>query len=73
MESSLIKLWKVLFSHLVNVVKNNVMSAEQVGNMFGSLLIAQSSKHWKEVGKYSFSLSLSLNPAVGNISLALKL
>ena len=55
MESSLIKLWKALFTHLVNVVKNNVMSAEQVGNMFGSLLIAKSSKHWKEVGKYFLS------------------
>lgn len=59
MESSLIKLWKALFSHLVNVVKNNVMSAEQVGNMFGSLLIAKSSKHWKEVGK-DFFLYFSL-------------
>ena len=51
-ESSLIKLWKALFAHLVNIVQNNVMRAEQVGNMFGSLLIAKSSKHWKEVGKY---------------------
>ncbi|KAJ7357406.1 hypothetical protein OS493_024917 [Desmophyllum pertusum] len=51
-EPSLLKLWKTLFSHLVNVVKNNVMRAEEVGSMFGSLLIAQSSQHRKEVGKY---------------------
>ena len=44
------------------------MSAEQVGNMFGSLLITKSSKHWKEVGKYFFP-----NLTVGNISLAFEL
>ncbi|XP_022806429.1 uncharacterized protein LOC111343504 [Stylophora pistillata] len=47
-EASLMKLWKELFSHLVNVVKNNVMSAEEVGDTFGSLLITQSSKYWRE-------------------------
>lgn len=41
------------------------MSAEQVGNMFGSLLITESSKHWKEVGKFFF-----YNLTVGNISFA---
>lgn len=41
------------------------MSAEQVGNMVGSLLIAESSKHWKEVGKYFF-----YNLTVRNISFA---
>jgi len=48
-ESSLVKLWKSLFSHLVNVVTNNVMRAEEVGNMFGSLLIFRYSSYRKEV------------------------
>ena len=43
------KLWKSLFSHLVNVVTNNVMRAEEVGNMFGSLLISRYSSYRKEV------------------------
>ena len=48
-DSSLTKLWKSLFSHLVNVVENGVMKAEEVGDMFGSLLISQHSRHGKEV------------------------
>lgn len=47
-ESSLIKLWKSLFSHLVNVVTNNVMNAEEIGKMFGPLLITKYSKFVKE-------------------------
>lgn len=43
-ESSLIKLWKALFNHLVNVVTNNVMNAQEVGNMFGHLLISKNSR-----------------------------
>ena len=72
MEPSLIKLWKVLFYHLVNVLKNNVMSAEQVGNVFGLLLIGQSSKHGKEVGNTSEILFVSqiLNSTTGNSSLS---
>ena len=57
MESSLIKLWKSLFSHLVNVVTNNVMRAEEVGAMFGSLLISQYSTLGKEVKKHFSSIS----------------
>lgn len=52
MEASLIKLWRELFTHLLNVVKNNVMNPEEVGDTFGSLLIPQSSKYWREVGLY---------------------
>lgn len=51
-EASLIKLWRELFTHLLNVVKNNVMNPEEVGDTFGSLLIPQSSKYWREVGLY---------------------
>ena len=48
-ESSLIKLWKALFNHLVNVVTNNVMNAQEVGNMFGHLLISKNSRFVTEV------------------------
>ena len=56
-ESSLLKLWKSLFSHFVNVVTNHVMSAEKVGSMFGSLLISQNSRHGKEVRKHFLKFS----------------
>ena len=49
MESSQIKLWKALFNHLVNVVTNNVMNAQEVGNMFGHLLICKNSRFVGEV------------------------
>lgn len=42
-------LWKTLFSHFVNLVTKHVMRADDVGSMFGSRLIAQDSKHGKEV------------------------
>ena len=42
-EPSLLKVWKALFSHLVNVVANNVMNAKETGDVFGSLLLRQES------------------------------
>ena len=59
LEPSLLKLWKSLFAHFVNLIKNIVMLADEVADMFGPLLISSHSVHRKEVSHRFYVIQLS--------------
>ena len=48
-DSSLVKLWRLLFAHFVNLVKNIILMADEVADLFGPLLVSSDSVHRKEV------------------------